>query len=182
MENLETQDQMQQPETPPSTWSTALNYGLIGGIALAILTLLVYFLELDQSATWVERILSIVIFATVVIIATKHHRDQKLNGFISFGKAFLAGFLTVLIMALFGAIFNYFYIEFINPGILEEAEREMRRGMAQGEMSQEEMNNAMEFSGYFISAGFFAITGFIGNLIIGAIIALIGAAIYQRES
>lgn len=170
------------PEIKVSAFNTALYYGLIGGVILSIWSVIAYMSNLQESAGWLNTIISILIFIAVIMIATKAHRDKKLGGVMSFGKGFSVGFLTVLIMAAIGAIFTIVYLQLIDPGVLEEAERQMEQQMAQRDMSREEMDQALKVGRMFIQPGAIALMGFVFNLILGAVVSLISAAIYQRQS
>ncbi len=180
MEEMENYNEA--PEIKASAFSTALYYGLIGGVILSIWSVIAYMTNLQESAGWLNTIVSIVIFIAVIMMATKAHRDNKLGGVMSFGKGFSVGFLTVLIMAAIGAVFTIVYLQFIDPGVMQEAERQMEQQMAERDMSREEMEQALKVGRMFIQPGVMALMGFVFNLILGAVVSLISAAIYQRQS
>lgn len=182
MENMVTQNQDSMEEPRPSAGSTALYYGIIGGIALSILSIITFLLDLRQNASWVGTVLSIAIFVAAIFIAAKTHRDQKLGGTISFGTAFTVGFLTSLVMAIIGGIFMYVYMQFIDPSVIVEAEREIERDMATRDISREDMDQAMRIAKAFVHPGVMALMALIVNVIIGLIVALIAGAVYQREN
>ncbi len=176
MDNYENQEQAGK-----SAMSSALYYGVIGGIALSIWSVISYMFNMQESAGWLSTALSIIIFVAVIAWATKSHRDNELNGSITFGKAFSVGFLTVLVMSVIGAIFTIIYLKFIDPGILVEAEQKMEAQMAERNMSEEEMEQALKMGKMFIQPAAMAAMGFLFNLILGSVISLITAAIFQRE-
>ena len=166
MDNYENQEQAGK-----SAMSSALYYGVIGGIALSIWSVISYMFNMQESAGWLSTALSIIIFVAVIAWATKSHRDNELNGSITFGKAFSVGFLTVLVMSVIGAIFTIIYLKFIDPGILVEAEQKM----------EAQMEQALKMGKMFIQPAAMAAMGFLFNLILGSVISLITAAIFQRE-
>jgi len=171
----------------PSTVSmrpTAVRYGLIGGlitIAYGLVANVSGLNEPGSSLSWLSGVISVAIFAAVLVMAVKYHRDEELGGYISFGRAFGLSMLTVLIMAVLGAIFTYVYMAFIDPGMTErliEMTREQYENMG---MSEEQIEQSLGMAKTFMEPHWAALFGILGNLVFGAIVGLIISAIMKKN-
>ena len=74
-------------------------YGLLSGLALAILLAVTVPFEHHTSARWgmVVGYTIMVLSFLIVFVGVKHYRDTECGGAISFGRAFAAGALMMLI-------------------------------------------------------------------------------------
>jgi hypothetical protein len=113
------------------------------------------------------------------LLAQKEYKDS-LGGYISFGQAFNTGFKYSLFSGFLLAIFFYVYLAFLNPGALDKAAEQQQTVLAEKNMSQEQIDQAIEMTKKY-GAMFGAVAAAIGSLISGCIIALITAAILKKE-
>jgi hypothetical protein len=76
-----------------------LRYGLLSGVALAVMMALTVPFEHHTSARWgmVVGYTIMVLSFLIVFVGVKHYRDVDCGGSISFGRAFGAGVLMMLI-------------------------------------------------------------------------------------
>src|SRR5277367_2658603 len=74
-------------------------YGLLSGLALAIMLALTLPFEHHSSARWgmVVGYTIMVLSFLIVFVGVKHYRDTECGGSITFGRAFAAGALMMLI-------------------------------------------------------------------------------------
>ena len=93
--------------------SIATNYGLYLGIALALLTVLSYAIDLSlMTNMWygIFILLVVIIFGIISVAKTK----QVQNGFASFKQAFSSYFLTVVIGLIISTFVSYLLFNFID--------------------------------------------------------------------
>ncbi|GEM_PF-67759 len=163
----------------------ALVYGLIGGLLSVAASLVLDLTGLVDAAagkgTWLSSVVSIAIFVWALFTAIRKQRED-LGGTISFGGAFKVAFVASVIIALIGAAYMLLYANFINPDFIEEAKQAAMEQMAAQGQSDEQIEQAMEMTGKFMTPVMMAVMGFIGSLIMGVIISLIGAAILKKEA
>ncbi len=105
-------------EPRKSAFSTALKYAVITALAAFIFSVLLYVtnLYLNQTLNW----LVYVILIAGLIFTVKDRRDKDLGGFITFGEAFIAGFLFCILFAVLSAISSYIMMQFIAPEMVAE--------------------------------------------------------------
>lgn len=157
-------------------------YGLYVTAANIILTLIMYFTGLWRSAPAIGY-LSFIFLVLAIVMAIKDRRDNINPGEIRFSQAFSTGFTVVLVAAITGAIFFYVYANFINPELETYMTEQMHQGMEEqrGNMTDEEFEQAKEFSGMMSSPVTMAITQVLMSLLLGSVISAICAAILKRD-
>lgn len=160
-------------------YSVALKWGIIGGIVLAIYSVIAFMANLREMG-WIGTLISLALMVTFIVLAVKEHRDKELGGMITFGRAFGTSMLTILYMALIGAVFTFIYVQFIDPGIVDEILRNARDGMVERGSTDEEIEMGMKYVKMFTSAPMMALWGLVGNMFFGLIIGLITSAIMRR--
>lgn len=176
-------------DTPPSTdpssvsyMQTVLRYGVIGAMITIIFGLIGNLTGLASpcngiAMTAIFGLLSIVIYIGVLVYGIRKHRDEELGGFISFGRAFLVGFLIAIIMSIFGQVFNYLYINYIDPELISNSMdcfRDMYEKMGMDEATIEEAMSRAETQMEKQKSLVGALPMAIGiNAVVAAIVALI---------
>ena len=115
----------------------------------------------------------------VTTLVTKF--KDKLGGFVTFGQAFLEGFLFSVFYGIMVAIFTYIYFTMLSPAVWDQAMNAAQKNLeAKGTLSSEQIESAMNISRKYGIV--IAVVGVaVGTPIIGAIISLIGAAIFKKE-
>ncbi len=156
---------------------TSSTKGLVIALILIVLALIIYFLDLSTT-----RGVEYISFAVLVIgvIWSINNYGNQIDHNATFGNYFSHGFkiaaLVTAIMIIYAVIFLYIF-----PDVREKGMEAARKSMeARGNMSQEQINQSMEFTKKFFMV--FIIAGtLIGYLIFGVIGSLIGAAITRKN-
>ncbi len=163
--------------------SSSLRFGLIlGGILAAIP--LIYFslgLEKDETIQNVTTFINIIIIAIIVYLGIKDQRDNKMNGFISFGKAFSTGMGISAISGIISAIFSYLYFAVINPGMVTYIRMMQEQKLIEKGMSDSEVAKMAEKMAMFTTPPMMAAFSFVGLIIIGLVISLVCGGILKKE-
>ncbi len=162
----------------------ALKYGLLGGLLLVVFSLLLDLTGLTdpaaQKGSWIASVVSLAIFFWALYSAIRSERED-LGGGITFGQGFKVGLLAALIIALISGVYMYVYMAFINPDMVDQIrEMTMEKLAAQG-LSDEQIESQMQIMGKMMSPGMMTIWGFIGNFILGAIVAVVASAILKKD-
>ncbi len=167
------------------TKNHALKYGLIGGLLLVAISLLMDLLGFSDPANrgtnWLVTVISIAVFVWALFTAIRSERADR-GGAINFGGAFKVAFTTTLIIAVISAIYMFVYVSFINPDIMEQAREMAMENLASQGFSDEMIEEQMAMMENMMSPAMMTLWGFLGNLIMGIIISLIGAAVLKKES
>lgn len=181
--SMETSDStFNQGYSKPSIAANAIKFGLYTSAAYILFSLLLW--ALDLQLIWWISMLGYVIIIGGIILAIRNYRDKLNNGFISFGNAFLTGFIVSILLAVISVFFSWVLMTYIDPGlgerILSMTEQTLiEKGLSdemieqQLQMQRSMMTGPMKFLGYII--------GFVTTIAISTIISLICAAILKRN-
>jgi len=172
-------------ETAVSPWPVIQRWALIGGLVFIIYFMVATFTGLtDPGGGVLTGILSFVIsvglYFGLSALATRQHRDEDLNGFISFKRAFRVGFLSLFLAALISAAFSLIYVTVIDPAYYDTMlDKIMEQWETQG-LTEEQIEGALAFTEPMMSPWFTLGAGVIGGAIFSALIALITSSIFKR--
>jgi hypothetical protein len=163
-------------------WKHAIMYGIYLGVALIILSLLFYVFDL-YTANWTSYISYAVLLGGVVISAISY-RDKHLNGYITFGQSFLAGFYTALFAAVIAAIYTAVFMSFagdeVKAVILQKAEETMVENNP--EMTDEQIDMAMKWTGKMMNPVWLTVISFLSNLFFGVVFSLLASIFIKKEN
>jgi hypothetical protein len=155
----------------------ATKWALISTVTGIIITYAFEFLAIDPNSS--AKYLSYVPFIAFLFLAQKEFKEE-LGGYISFGDAFSTGFRYSLFTGLLMALFTFVYLQWLSPDMMdkvtEQALNEMEKKNTPDEQVETTAKMMKEYGPIF---GAFGIA--IGYAIFGAIISLIGAAIFKKE-
>jgi hypothetical protein len=164
-------------------------YGFIMAVALAVLTLVLYFLGFHSdpaklaTAKWVGGLGGLVIGVSVTAIGIKARRAEVPEAEpFGYGSALGAGVLISLVANILGAVFNYVYIAFINTGYSDVLMQEQMDKLQAKGLSGAQLDQAEKVTRIFMSPVPMAIMGLIFGFIFGVIISLILAAFLKRPA
>jgi hypothetical protein len=163
--------------TAPSSTKVAFKWSIICTIVAIIITYTFQFLNIDQNSG--IKYVGIVPFIAFLLLAQKEFKDQ-LGGYLTFGQGFGVGFKFSLFTGLIMAVFIYVYLAILSPQILDQALATQQDQMTQKGMTSEQIDQAMSIAKHW-GPLFGALGTIIFDAIIGAIIALIGAAIFKKD-
>jgi hypothetical protein len=166
-------------EEKSTFWKSSLMHGLMVGLAVVIYSVLLYVLDLNLVSAL--NYVVYVIFIAGFILGTKAYRDNNLNGSISYGKAFGYSMIILLVAALIHTIYSYLMVTVIDPDIIDKMIALGEEKMLEQGMTDEQIEMAQSIQTKFMNPAFMMITGFLGQVIFGTIIALITSAFVKKE-
>lgn len=181
-EQMNYTDQSAVPVQP-----TAMRYGLIWGLVAIVFGLLMHVLGFSDPSTTstgmsvVMTLISTAITIAFIVLAIKHHRDQELGGYMTFGRGFKTGFMTTLIYAVIATIWMVIFFNFINPDMFDAINATMVEQWEDAGMSDEEIEQAQSMAGMFTGPTAMTVMTFLGTLFWGAIISLIASAVMKKD-
>jgi hypothetical protein len=163
-------------------WKHAITYGIYLGIALIIMSLLFYVFDL-YTANWTSYITYAVLLGGIVVSAI-YYRDKHLGGYITFKQSFLVGFYTALFAGLIAAVYTAIFMSFAGEEfkavLLQKAEESMIE--KNPEMTDEQIEMAMKWTGKMMNPVWLTIISFLSNLFFGAIFSLLGSIFIKKEN
>lgn len=166
-----------------SLFSNSLIYGLLTAAISIVFSVLMYLFDTPYDSPLMY--FSFAILLAGMIYGTLTYRNNFLGGNISFGKAFISGFLIVLISALVSSIYSYVFMVFIDPSyldkIIEKAVENAEAKMSEKGLSAEQMEPGLAMTRKFMSPVAMTIMAILSSALIGGILALIAAAFLKKE-
>ena len=164
-----------------AAFPNALKTGVLFSIFLIIYSIIVYQFS-NGDRNWFMMILNLLIFTGGITGASIYYRDKKLGGVVTYGKIVGFAVLFVVISSLITSAFNYLYLGFISPDLVNVMLEQQAEQLYEQGMSDEQIEQTMSISERFMSPGFLAIMGFFSNVIFGVILSLIISAIVKRQA
>lgn len=168
-------------EKQNSAIASSLTSGIIVGIVLIVFSLLMYFLDVDPQSKimW----LSYLILAAGLWWAIISYRNKLPGGYLTYGKAFSAGFFTGLFASIILAIFTFIYVQYIDTTLIDKilANAEDKILNTQPNISDEDLDRALSMTRKFTNPSMMSIFSFVGNTILSTLFSLIIAIFAKRE-
>jgi len=168
---------MEKSVLPPNPTKVATKWALINALTAIIITYLMHFLNVPLKSPL--QYVTYVFFIGYLFLTQKEFKEQ-LNGFITFGQAFSAGFRYAVFTGLLTAVFIYLYYSILNPEAYDQILEVTQQSMEEQNAPSSQIDKTMEMMhswGPLLSA--FGVA--VGSAILGAIISLITAAILKKE-
>jgi len=105
----------------------SMTFGAITGLALIIVGVIAYILDLQNST--INSFLQYGVMIAGIFLGTRNFRDKINFGSITYGKALGSGVLICLFSSIIMALYNYIFLKYIDPDfigkLLEMIENEM---------------------------------------------------------
>lgn len=168
-----------------SPWPVAIRYGLIGGLIFCIYTLISNLTGLSSgkmgmTASVVSGLLVFAIAIGLIVVAVKIHRDKELGGYISLGRVVLIGTVVFLISLIISNVFNYIYMNFIDPGFVDDMLLNMEEMMSDM-IPEEQMDELLAETKNSLSPAKMFTTGLIFPALFGVFVSAIIGLIMKVE-
>ncbi|GIV38869.1 MAG: hypothetical protein KatS3mg033_0669 [Thermonema sp.] len=160
--------------SPSSPAIIGAQYGAYAGLASIFYSLAAMTLGVDQNT--IVEIIGTAVPVIFMVLGVLTYRRQN-DGLASFGQAYLVCFMVASLTAVIASIFTYAYFSLINPEFYEAT-------IEQAVLRMEEKgtpDEAIETAKRFMTPGYSAVFGFLGNIFILGIIGLLVAAILKRS-
>lgn len=171
-------------EKDVSIWGMVKKWGLISALIGIVFQLIQQVTGvMSQSGTIIAlyTVVSIGVSVAIYVMALREHREQELGGFMSFKRAFYLAFMIGMVSTVVVLIFNYIYMNFINPNAME-AQLEMTRGMMEKfGMPEDQLDAAIEKQRASLASPMSMLTGLFGAGFVVAILSLIMGAVMKKE-
>ncbi len=158
----------------------AYKYGLYSALASILVLVIMYVGNMDKS--WILSVSSIVVAILIYYFGIKEYKLSNAN-VLSIGKAIKVGLAIAVIGGIISAIYSYVHYEFIYPEFIEMQMETAQEQMIEQNpnMTQEQIDQAMNISSMFMSPGFFSIMSIVGSLFFGLIISLIIGLVMRSD-
>jgi len=163
------------------TNKTALNYGVYLGIASILISVILFALGKQYEQDWKNGVISFVIMTTIIALGIKKFKELN-GGFLTLGQGLKTGIAIALIGGVISIIYTLIFMNFIEPDFMEKSMELARQKMLDNpNLSEEQMEQAIEMQKKFSGPAMIAAFGLIWTLFLGFIISLISSLIMQKK-
>jgi len=185
---MTTLDDSTQQIPDPSTVSmkpTAMRFGLIGGLALIVLSLIWNMTGMidytGEKSNMLPNIVNWGAIIAILVLAIKKHREEDLAGYITFGRCVGLGAFLGLIMGIISAVWALLYFNVIDPDILSNILSQMEEKFVDKGMEESQIEVAMSWMSKMMSPIGMSIMAIIGTVITTTIFSLIVGAVMKKN-
>lgn len=160
----------------------ALNYGVLLALLSIVLQVISYVLDAHIDRPWWLSVLQLLISVGIVVMGLKVYRTEN-SGFLTLGQALKVGVAISLIAGIIAIIFNYIFMNYIDPDFVQKTLEFSKEQMIEQNpsMTQEQMDMAMDMSARFMSPLWMSAFALLGTLFFGFLISLIAGLIMKRN-
>ena len=160
----------------------ALNYGILLALLSIVLAVFSYVTDNHIDRPWWLSVISTLVMIAVIVYGLKAFKKDN-GGFLSVGEAIKVGLAISLISGIIYAIYSYIFVTVIEPDFVNQmlvfAEEQMIEDNP--EMTEAQLNMAMDMTEKFMSPMMMTAFAIIGSLFFGFIISLISGMILKQK-
>lgn len=159
-----------------------LNYGVLLGIISIVLGVVMYVTNAYLNPSMIYTIIGFLVLIVVISMGIKAFKNEN-GGFLNLKEAIKVGIGIAVIGGILSALWTLLLVNVIEPDFMLQMSDVQREQMTERfpEMTETQLDNAMEMSSRFMSPWFTVAVSLIGNLFFGLIIALIAGLIMKQE-
>ena len=165
--------------TQKSAFKTALNYGLMIGLSVIVVSLLFY--VLSQSDSKIVQYINYVIMIVGIVMGIKKFRDTELNGYISYGRSLGTGTFIALFAGALASLYFYIFISYIDTEFVSRLLEKTHETMLDQGRSEEQIEMALKYQRKFTTPGMMLLFGLLANVLAGFLFSLIISIFLKKE-
>jgi riboflavin transporter FmnP len=161
-----------------------LKWGVIIGIVYTLFLFLRYYLGAENPVLLGVFTFTGYLVVLILLLVSGFQRRKLSGGYITLKDAFQTMFVSVIVFELFFAIFNYIYLQYINPDFFVSMKNSLEEMMTRSNIDQDRIDEMLEKMDTdaakelgFVSS----LKSFAFSLVISGIFALIFALIIRRK-
>ncbi|MRT17349.1 DUF4199 domain-containing protein [Vitellibacter sp. q18] len=160
----------------------ALNYGVLLALLSIVLQVISYVLDVHIDRPWWLSVLQLAISIGVIVYGIKAYKTAN-AGYLTLGQALKAGLAISLVAGIIAVVFNYIFINFIDPDFVQKTLEFSREQMLEKnpDMPQEQIDMAMGMSEKFMSPLIMSAFAMIATLFFGFIISLFAGLAMKKN-
>lgn len=173
---------METPSLPsPSIKKVALTYGALLALLSIALMSLSFVLDAHIDRPWWLSLVQFLISVVVIIMGISVFRKEQ-QGFLTLGEALKTGVAISLVAGIITILFNYIFINYIDPDFTAKALALQREQMEQqGKMTSEQIDEYMAMSAKFMSFWLMSAFTILFTVFFGFIISMVAGLFMRRD-
>ena len=168
---------------------TAIRFGSYGILVIIALFVINWFItdgergnfETGEVVGWTGILLSVIF----VYFGLRYYRDHQNGGVLTFGEGMKLGLLIILLPSLAFGVFNFIYVQFIDPGFLDayyNYEVEKIKASTSGADLDNKLAQMAEDKKFFENPIVPFVAMFLSVFLVGVIVTIISALLLRRKA
>ncbi len=166
-------------EEKRSTWKDTLNYGIILGLIMIVVSVITYMTNI-MFEQWMS-LLVLALNFVVLFFLLRSYRDHYNRGFISYGRSVGAGVVISLYAAILTAIFTYVLYAFIDPGLIEKSLQLAETKMTEKGVPEAALEQAMAVQAKMMKPWLMSLSSILNGVFFGLIMSLIVSLFIMKK-
>ena len=152
-----------------NTRKFGMNYGAVLGLILILIALLSWVLGIDEQESMVPSIINNIVIIGFLYYSILQFRDKINNGFISYSESLKLGTTVAFFSSVIMAFYTFIYISYLNPDMLANIMYMTEQAVLESnpEISEEELDLALEMTGNFTQPHWLMIMGVLSGTFMG---------------
>ncbi len=162
----------------------AMNYGAVLGLCLVAIASVMWSFGVDKSGSILPTILNNVLIITGIVYTIIQFRDTENSGFISYSESLKLGTTIAFFSSVILAFYTFIFINYIEPNTLNEILQQAEQAILESnpEISDEELDLALEMTNKFVQPHWMLILGVLGGTFMGFIYSLIISIFVKKDN
>ena len=169
-----------RPAVRCTLMNNSLKYGLFTGLAMILLSLLLYTFDLN-GASWAQYGSLLVVFAGI-IVGTLAFRDKCSGGYISYARSLGSGVMISLVVGLIMAVYTYLFFAYFDPDQILKMAQAAEENMYKQGLSDDQIEQAMSMTKMFMTPAFVAISSVLSMLLWGTVFSLLSSIFIKKNN
>jgi len=160
----------------------AINYGLLLALLSIVLQVISYVLDAHIDRPWWLTVLQLIISISVISYGIKSYKTLN-AGYLTLGQALKTGLAISLIAGIIAVVFNYIFINYIDPDFVQKTLDFSREQMIEQNpnMTEQQIENAMTMTAKFMTPIFMSAIAILATLFFGFIISLFAGLVMKKN-
>ena len=146
-----------------------MNYGAVLGLILILIALLSWVLGIGEEESIVPSIINNIVIIGFLYYSILQFRDKINNGFISYSESLQLGTTIAFFSSVIMAFYTFIYISYLNTDMVANIMYMTEQAVLESnpEISDEELDLALEMTGKFTQPHWLMIMGILSGTFMG---------------
>ena len=164
-----------------SIFKLAMKPGLIIGLVSAGMSIILWATISDLKLRGTVGYGALLIVAYLFYRFTVDHREDNMNGSLTYGQGFKFQISMSVFFAIINSIYSYILYNFLDPGMVNQIKEVAAQQMYNNNMTDEQVEAALQIQSMFMTPTFMTISGLFASFFMGLFIALVISFFTKKE-
>jgi hypothetical protein len=159
-------------------WKAVMNGGAILGIAIVIVSVIFYVIDIQN---FVPAVMQILVTGGILFYLGKNYREST-GGSFSYGQSLGFMVLVCAFSAIITAFYTYLLMAVIDPGMITKILDKTEAELIAKNLPEAQIEQALNMTKKFMTPAIMTGSAFLGQIFYGTIISLIVSAFVKKDA